>query len=342
MKTRKLTAIVAVVAAALAATACGGKADAEAKAAKPVVIRMSHTQAPNSVSDMAAKKFAELVAARSDGKIKIEVYSNCGLSGGDLTKALEMVQTGDIDIHSCAPTNAANFDKRFYIFWMPFLFPTTDSLLKTCSTPAVLQEVDSWCAKLNMSLLGVSNAGSRQLSNGKKEIRTPANLAGLNIRVPGASLFIDLYRDYFKTNPTAMDFSEVYTALQQGTIDGQENPVSVFSSSKLNEVQKYLTLWDYVRDTTMWVMNKDRLAGLDDASRTIVTECAAQALAWSNHYLDQNESRIIAELEASGTVVTRLSADEQAAFAAMSKGLYAQYVDRIGQGVFDLFETAAK
>ena len=343
---KKVLALILAAAMTFSLAACGGAASggdsgSKAAAGKTINLNFSHTQAPNSVSDMAAKEFKRLIEEKSAGSIKVNIVTNCGLSGGDLTKALEMTTAGDIDIHACAPTNAANFDSRFYIFWMPFLFPTMDSLLKVCESEEIYKEVDGWCADMNMKMLGFHNAGARQISNSKIEIRTPEDLKGMNIRVPGAQLFIDLYRDCFGANPTAMDFSEVYTALQQKTIDGQENPVSVFDSSKFNEVQSYITQWDYVRDTTAWFMSNKTLEKLSPEQQTMVKDAAKEALEWANTYVSENEEEIVKKLEEQGVKVTTLSPEEQKAFADVSAPLYEKYTETIGKDVIDLFQKVA-
>lgn len=337
---KRVLAIILALAMVFSLASCGGSAQGTGTA-ESITINFSHTQAPNSVSDNAAKKFKELVEERSGGAIKVNIVGNCGLSGGDLTKALEMTTAGDIDIHACAPTNAANFDSRFYIFWMPFLFPTMDSLLKVCASDEIMAEVDSWCAEMDMKMLGFHNAGARQISNSKKEIRTPEDLKAMNIRVPGAQLFIDCYRDCFGANPTAMDFSEVYTALQQGTIDGQENPVSVFDSSKFNEVQPYITQWDYVRDTTAWFMSNKSLAKLSEEHKQLIQECAGEALGWANTYVTENEEEIVAGLKEKGVTITALTPEEQQAFAEICAPLYEKYNDIIGGDVIELFQRVA-
>lgn len=211
---KKAAAVICAAAMVLSMTACGSAGD------KKVVLHFTHTQSPGSISDLTAQEFKKLVEERSGGRIEVSIYSNCGLSGGDLTKAIELVQAGNIDIHSCAPPNIANYDKKFYSFWLPFLFPNSDDLLAFCHSDKVHEVVNGWCNDLEMEMLGINNAGSRQISNSKKEITKPEDLKGMNIRVPGANIFIDLYRNYFGANPTAMDFSEVYTSLQQKTIDG--------------------------------------------------------------------------------------------------------------------------
>lgn len=300
------------------------------------IIRMTHTQQPESISDLTAKEFKKYVEEKSDGRIQVEIYQNCGLSGGDLTKAIELVQAGNIDIHACAPANIANYDPRFYAFWLPFLFDTTDDLIEFVNSDETKEEINGWCNDLEMSMLGINNAGSRQISS-NSEIRSPEDLKGMNIRVPGANVFIDLYRKYFKANPTAMDFSEVYTSLQQGTIDGQENPIAVFDSSKFAEVQANVLLWDGVRDTNIWVISNKTLDKLSDEDAELIQECADEALQWGNEYLAENESTIIEKLKEQGVQFTELTDEEKAVFKEACSGMYDEYADIIGQDVIDLF-----
>ena len=293
---KKAAAVICAAAMVLSMTACGSAGD------KKVVLHFTHTQSPGSISDLTAQEFKKLVEERSGGRIEVSIYSNCGLSGGDLTKAIELVQAGNIDIHSCAPPNIANYDKKFYSFWLPFLFPNSDDLLAFCHSDKVHEVVNGWCNDLEMEMLGINNAGSRQISNSKKEITKPEDLKGMNIRVPGANIFIDLYRNYFGANPTAMDFSEVYTSLQQKTIDGQENPIAVFDSSKFAE----------------------------------------EALDWGNDYLADNEAVIIQKLKDGGTVITELTEEQKAEFQKACSGIYDDYAKSVGQDVIDLFTGGYK
>lgn len=312
-------------------TGCGEKDE------NKIIIHMTHTQQPESISDLTSKEFKKYVEERSNGRIQVNIYQNSGLSGGDLTKAIELVQAGNIDIHACAPANIANYDPRFYAFWLPFLFDTTDDLVKFVNSDKAKKEINSWCNDLEMEMLGINNAGSRQISS-NIEIHSPNDLKGMNIRVPGANVFIDLYRDYFKANPTAMDFSEVYTSLQQGAIAGQENPIAVFDSSKFAEVQSNVLLWDGVRDTNIWIMSQKTLDRLSPEDEKIVRESASQALEWGNKYLADNESAIIDRLEKNGTKFTKLTDEERKEFKKACAGIFEQYKDIVGQNVIDLFQ----
>lgn len=302
-----------------------------------IIIRMTHTQQPESISDLTAKEFQKYVDKKSDGRIRIEIYQNCGLSGGDLTKAIELVQAGNIDIHACAPANIANYNPKFYAFWLPFLFDSTEDLVRFVNSERAKNEINKWCNDLEMTMLGINNAGSRQISS-NKEIHSPKDLKGMNIRVPGANVFIDLYRDYFKANPTAMDFSEVYTSLQQKTIDGQENPIAVFNSSKFAEVQSNVLLWDGVRDTNIWVISNKTLEKLSPEDAKIIQESAAEALQWGNDYLAANESSIIENLEKNGTKFARLTDEERQEFKDACAGIFVKYVDVVGPDVINLFQ----
>ena len=143
---KKAAAAICAASMVLSMTACGSAGD------KKVELHFTHTQSPGSISDLTAQEFKRLVEERSGGRIKVNIYSNCGLSGGDLTKAIELVQAGNIDIHSCAPPNIANYDKKFYSFWLPFLFPNSDDLLAFCHSDKVHDVVNGWCNDLEMEM----------------------------------------------------------------------------------------------------------------------------------------------------------------------------------------------
>lgn len=342
MLKRKLKRIFSAAAAAVMVISLAGcGSSGSEKKSEKIIIRMTHTQQPDSISDKTAKEFQRMVEEESDGRIHVEIYQNCGLSGGDLTKAIELVQAGNIDIHACAPANIANYDPRFYAFWLPFLFDSTDELVAFCNNDHVKEQIDGWCNDLEMSMLGINNAGSRQISS-NKEIASPEDLKGMNIRVPGANVFIDLYKNYFKANPTAMDFSEVYTALQQGTIDGQENPIAVFDSSKFSEVQSNVLLWDGVRDTNIWVMSEKTIEKLSDEDEKIIRDCAADALEWGNDYLADNEQSIIENLAQKGVVFTELTDGQREEFKEACAGMFDDYAGVVGQDVIDLFKNQGK
>ena len=325
---KKAAAVICAAAMVLSMTACGSAGD------KKVVLHFTHTQSPGSISDLTAQEFKKLVEERSDGRIEVSIYSNCGLSGGDLTKAIELVQAGNIDIHSCAPPNIANYDKKFYSFWLPFLFPNSDDLLAFCHSDKVHEVVNGWCNDLEMEMLGINNAGSRQISNSKKEITKPEDLKGMNIRVPGANIFIDLYRNYFGANPTAMDFSEVYTSLQQKTIDGQENPLPTTIAQKWYEVTSQIVLTGHVIEPMCIAINEEKWQSLPQEYRDIMTEAVKTATAWCDEANLKQEQEAITFLKEQGLTVIEPDLN---AFMEYSENYYLNDKDMVKDWDMELY-----
>mgnify|MGYP002545184148 FL=1 len=333
--------LVKLISAALISTLCiaGCSNAGQVSSDKPVTLRMSYSLTANSPCDVAAQKFKELVSERTEGRINIELYPNCGLSGGDLVKAFEMLISGDIDIHGSSPVTAANFDTRFNAFWLPWLFDDVDTL-QAAIDGGLTEEVSSWSEENNMKVLSIAYAGARQLSNSKREVKTVEDMKDLVIRIPSVNMFIDMFKE-LGASPVAMDFSEVYTASQQGTIDGQENPLSTYASAALNEVQKYVTIYDMVYDTTIWFMNSDKFSSFSQEDQAILTECAEEAAVYYKELVIEEDSALEKSLADEGVTVTRLTEEELAPFREKAEKIYEEYRDVIGADVVDSFMAYA-
>jgi len=184
--------------------------------------------------------------------------------------------------------------------------------------------------------------GFRQVTNSKRAIRTPSDLDGLKIRTTSSPLFIDIFRA-LGANPVNMNWGEAQTAFQQGTVDGQENPVvSVIIPSKLWTSQKYISLWNYVNDPLVLGMSKLTWDSLTAEDKAIVKKSAEEAMAWQKKgsragLEDSNEA--IETLKKNGMEVTVLSANEIEAFKAKTKSVYDKWVGEIGA---DLVKAAEK
>lgn len=331
----------AALIAALCVSGCSsGSGDAKMDSGgETITLRMSYSLTPGSPCDLAAQQFKADVAEKTDGRINIELYPNCGLSGGDLVKAFEMLISGDIDIHGSSPVTAANFDGRFNAFWLPWLFDDVESLQNALDS-GLKEDVSSWSEEKNMKVLSIAYAGARQLSNSKREVTSLEDMKGLVIRVPAVNMFIDMFKE-LGASPVAMDFSEVYTASQQGTIDGQENPLTTYASAALNEVQKYVTIYDMVYDTTIWFMNNDKFNSLSEEDQAILTECADSAAIYYKELVLEQDAELEESLADSGVKVTRLTEEQLAPFREKANGVYGKYKDVIGAEVVDSFMAYA-
>ncbi len=236
-----------VLMAALSLVICGfGASDARAQKVKE--LRMNVTPAETSIWHVGAREFKRIVEEKTDGRYKISIFGNEQLSGGDLVKGVEMIFTGvtDLDIHS--PINMTGFEPKLTILTMPWLFPKgLESVDELFFNGPGAEAVTALIEKKNVKVLGFGENGFRQLTNNVRPVKNVADMKQLKIRTPPIAMYLDLFK-LFGADPTVMSFSEVFTALQQGTIDGQENPIDTIKAGKIQEVQKYLTIWNYSYD----------------------------------------------------------------------------------------------
>ena len=193
-------------------------------------LKMSTTVGEQSNAAVMAKQFAKLVGDASDGNIRIRVYPSDQLSGGNMSKGVEMIRTGAIDCAFEPVDVMAVLDQRLLALSIPWAFSNyqeaEDSLVGTGG-----DFVKKALSAQGIEALGFIHNGFRQLTNSVKEIRTPEDLKAMKLRVPGGDVFVNFFR-VFGADPVAMSFSELFTALQQGTVDGQENGFDLITANK--------------------------------------------------------------------------------------------------------------
>ena len=185
--------------------------------------------------------------------------------------------------------------------------------------------------------------GYREISNSKLAIHKPADLKGLKIRVVGSPLFQDTFTA-LGANPTQMSWADAQPALATGAVDGQENPISIYTAAKLQNVaQKHVTMWGYVADPLVFVVNKDIWASWTEADRAIVKQAALDAardqIVIARKGLAEADQPLLKDLAGLGVTVTKLSPDERAAFVAATRPVYDKWKKTIGA---DLVATAEK
>jgi len=186
--------------------------------------------------------------------------------------------------------------------------------------------------------------GFREVTNSKHEIRKPADMKGLKFRVVGSPLFNDVF-SALGANPTQMSFADAQPALASGAVDGQENPMSVFTAAKLHTLgQKYVTMWGYVADPLIFVVNKEVWESWTPADREIVRKAAIEAgqqeIAIARKGLTAQDDGVVKEVQALGVTVTKLAPDELAAFKKAVKPVYDKWAQLIGSDLVKKAETA--
>lgn len=317
---------------------CGDSSSSDSGSGdKPIELNMNVTTGESSVWQVAANTFKELVEEGTDGRYQINIFPNEQLSSGDMTKGVEMLFTGvtDLDIHSVM--NMTGFEEKLSVMTMPWLFTngydSVDEYLLNGEGGEVIKEL---IRGKGAECLALGENGFRQITNNVRPIETPEDLEGLKIRIPSNNMYISLFQ-MLGADPTSMSFSEVFTALQQNTIDGQENPYDTIRSGKIQEVQKYMTIWNYSYDAIALCASGKLWESLSDEDKVIFQEAAEAACAKEVEESRKMDSEIIQEFKDSGMEITELTADQIAAFQEVVAPIYDEYRETIGDDVFEAF-----
>ncbi|WP_078427313.1 DctP family TRAP transporter solute-binding subunit [Alkalihalobacterium alkalinitrilicum] len=298
-------------------------------------LKMSVTVGNSSTWFMAAEKLAEDMAEATDGRIQISVYPNEQLSGGDSGAAVEQLMNGTIDLTYNSTIIYSIMDERLGVLSAPFLFANleeTDVALAGEGGEAIKEII----RENGVETLGFGQNGFRQLTNSKHEVTSPEDLVNMKVRIPGISMYTDLWRE-FGADPTTMTFSEVFTALQQGTIDGQENPIDVIHSSQLVEVQDYITMWNYSYDPLILGINKDLFDSMSAEDQELFRTLGEEANAYQIQLAREKESEQIEELKAAGMQFYEPTEAELEAFRQAVEAVYDKYESVWGAELLNSF-----
>ncbi len=297
---------------------------------------MSVTTGEASTWFKAGEKLADIVEDKSDGRITISVYANEQLSGGDSGTTVQQVANGTQDMSYNSTIIYSVMDERLGILSAPFIFPDLDTAFEKLQGEGG-EMINDILRENGVEPLGFGQNGFRQLTNSKKTIKAPEDLKGMKIRIPGINMYTDLWKE-LGTDPSTMTFSEVFTALQQGTIDGQENPVDVIHSSQLNEVQDYMTIWDYSFDPLVLGINKDLFDSMSEEDQELLKEAAAEANAYQIEETQKLEAEELEELKEKGMEIYELDDKEKEAFLEALEPVYDKYQDKWGADLLEVFQ----
>ncbi len=290
----------------------------------PVTIKLAHVVNEQDGFHIAAERFAELVDERSDGAIDIEIYPNAQL--GDERTLLEGMQIGTVDMGVITNGPVANFVEEIAVFELPFLFPSREAAYQVLDGP-VGQDLLDELERVNLKGLAYAERGFRNLTNSVRPVHGPADVEGLKVRVMENPVYIDTFRA-LGANAVPMAWTEALTAMQQGTIDGQENPVNVIHSFKLYEAQQYMSMTRHTYAPALFVMSANVWNGLSAKAQGILERSAQEAA--------EHERQVNAEMQAEQRQALRdngmeiVMEPDVAAFRKAVKPVYAEYGERFG------------
>lgn len=287
------------------------------------------------IDSKVANKFADLVSEASNGNVTISVYPNDQLASGNATKGIEMLAVGAVDLAAYATSVMAVLDEKIGIATIPYTFSNYTEAKQVIDTSGG-KYYEKLLADKGITYLGSFHNGFRQISNNKHEVRTPEDVKGLKIRVPGGEVYMDFF-NILGADPIAMSWSEVFTAVQQGTIDGQENGVSITKSAKMNEVQKYITIWNYSYENDLFVANSKIWNTLEPKTQQLLREKAKEACNWGRQQVENEEDGIIAEFEEDAIIVTKLTPEELNTFKNAVEPVREKFINKYGKENYNTF-----
>ena len=287
--------------------------------------------------------WANLVRERTQGRINIKLYPGVSLVQGDQTREFSAIRQGVIDMAIGSTINWSPQVKELNLFSMPFLMPDYQAM-DALTQGDVGKQIFSIIDKAGVMPLAWGENGYREITNSKKALRTPDDLKGMKIRVVGSPLFLDTFTA-LGANPTQMSWADAQPALTSGAVDGQENPMSIFTAAKLHTVgQKHVTMWGYVADPLVFVVNKDVWASWSENDRAIVSQAAIDAgkeqIAIARKGLAEPGQPLLKDIEALGVTITKLSPAERDAFVKATRPVYEKWKKQIGEGLVASAEKA--
>lgn len=292
-----------------------------------LVIRMGHIGFPESPFDNGARKFKELLEQRFPDRVEVRIFGSAQL--GEDKEMLEGLRLGTLEMH--VPSSVLHsVEPMFGVFDLPFLVTERDQMAQVATGP-IGDKLSDALLEHDLVLLGFWENGFRMITNNVRPIEKPDDLNGIKIRTPKDPERVKLF-EAFGANPTSMSFGEVFSALKQGVIDGQENPFSQIVPARLHEVQKFLSVSRHVYSPAYPLMSRQYLASLDEDIQAGIREVAAEVGEFHRELGQREDERYRIMLEE----YLQISEIDRDAFAARAESLYEEFNEHFGP---ELVET---
>jgi tripartite ATP-independent transporter DctP family solute receptor len=295
---------------------------------KQVVLKLGHAVAPEHPYHLGAVRYSELVAQRTKNKVKIDVYPSTQL--GNERDMVEGLQLGTIDLVVTSTGPLGGFVPRIFVVDLPFLFRDREHAYKVLDGSIGRELLDAFSAKGIRGLAFWEN-GFRQMTNSVRPIEKPEDLKGIKIRTMENKVHLSAFR-VFGASPTPMAWSEVYTALQQKTIDAQENPIAIIYFQKIYEVQKYLALTGHFYSPAPLLMSLKAFNNLPKNIQKIMLDTAMDCATYERNLLRDNEAKQLAEIKAKGM---RVTLPNKKPFQAAAATVYKEFDSQFGKEIID-------
>jgi C4-dicarboxylate-binding protein DctP len=296
-----------------------------------IVIRFSHVVGEDTPKGQAVRMFAKLMKERTNGKVEIQVFSNSSLYKD--SEELDALHQGRVQMIAPALSKLSNVVPELGIFDLPYLYPDLDGYHKVFDGKIGTLLSDS-VAKHNMVPLGYWDSGLKQFTTNLRPIRKPADLNGSSMRIMPSTI-LDHQFNLLQVKPVQTDFNDVYAALEQGRIQGQENTISNIYSKKFYQVQRYMTLSDHGYLGYLVLIDQKFWNRLPEDVRVTLKDTMDEVTRWQRQQSIKIEQDKLKEIEKCNCIQTiKLSADDKAEWRKYFQPLYNDMEKRLGSGLF--------
>ena len=292
--------------------------------AEPTKLRFGHVGEPGSLFAVSAENFAACANPKLGDKATVEVFGSSQL--GNDQEMLQKLKLGQVDM--ALPSSVmSSVSPEFGVFEMPYIVQNREHMAKV-RDEVVMKTLQDAVKKKGYEIIGVWENGFRQITNNTRPINKPEDLKGIKLRTPKGEWRVKMFQLY-GANPTPMAFSEVFTALKTGVIDGQENPFAQIYSAKFQEVQKYLSLTGHVYTPAYVLTAADKFAALDADVQKVLSDCAQETSGWVYAKAAELDEDLLGKVKEAGVEVNE--ADKQA-FIDASKPIYDEFAKGVEGG----------
>ncbi len=305
-------------------TACGEKKSTEEAAGTPIVIKYAVLDPEDSIVGQGVLKFKEYVEQNSNGAMTVEIYFN-GQLGGE-RQIVESMPMGVVQMSGVGTEVLQNFDPAFGVTNLPYVFKDKQHFYD--AVDGDLGELyKKKSNEVGLEMMQITDSGTRIIANNVREIKTPDDLIGTKMRVPEAEVYANTFMAW-GANVVPLSFTEIYTALQQGAVDGMDCPTELIWALKFMEVQKYLTLSYHMQTPICIIADKNFYDKLTPEQQAIIQEASKVENDFIRKYLVTEEAKYIQDFKDMGKVVTELTPEQMNAFAEKSKPVIENYINK--------------
>lgn len=297
--------------------------------AAPVTLKLAHVVSATAPYHIGAMELAKLVDQKTKGQVKVEIFPGGQLGKGE-RECIEGLQIGTIDLVVTSTGPVGGFVPQMLVVDLPFLFRDNSHVDKVLDGPTgegLLKDL----SKAGIKGIAFWENGFRNLTNNKRSVNKPEDVKGLKLRTMENEVHMDAFRT-LGADPTPMTWGEVYTSLQQGVIDGQENPINIIRTHKIYEVNKHLALTGHVYSPALLLMNENKFKNLSPDLQKGLIEAGKEAAKFERKFIRENEAKMLEELKGFGMQVT---SPDKKLFQKATESTYKKYEARFGKDLID-------